>query len=132
MCAGVHVCRCGGMEVRMCAGVEVGGVEVCMYEGMPRDLFGLCMMCTLCVCVCGYMRTSMALVSMRVSRKGIFSGNFSLVMATSKQSPKSMCRIRPVRRSNMRLEGCLKVTNQNTSIITSKTMLTLGHVCMSL
>ena len=34
--------------------------------------------------------TSIALVSMRVSLKGIFSGNFSLVMATSKQSPKSM------------------------------------------
>ena len=71
----------------------------------------VCMCVCACVCVCcDY--TSMALVSMRVSRKGIFSGNFSLVMATSKQSPKSMCRIRPVRRSNIRLEGCLKLTNQ--------------------
>ena len=51
--------------------------------------------------------TSIALVSMRVSLKGIFSGNFSLVMATSKQSPKSMWRMWPVRRSNIRLEGCL-------------------------
>ena len=52
--------------------------------------------------------TSMALVSMRVRRNGIFSGNFSLVMATSKQSPKSMCRILPVSRSNIRLDGCLE------------------------
>jgi hypothetical protein len=32
------------------------------------------------------------LMSMRVKRKGIFSGNFSRLVATSKQSPKSMCR----------------------------------------
>mmetsp|Transcript_13524 Transcript_13524/g.18717 ORF Transcript_13524/g.18717 Transcript_13524/m.18717 type:complete len:209 (+) Transcript_13524:401-1027(+) len=34
--------------------------------------------------------TSIAFTNMRVSRKGIFSGNFSRCMATSKQSPKSM------------------------------------------
>ena len=38
---------------------------------------------------------SMALTSMRVSRKGIVSGNLSRRIATSKQSPKSMCRILP-------------------------------------
>ena len=52
--------------------------------------------------------TSMALVSIRVSLNGIFSGNFSLVMATSKQSPKSMWRILPVSLSSIRLEGCLE------------------------
>merc|ERR1719515_409446 len=40
-------------------------------------------------------------------RKGIFSGNFSLVIATSKQSPKSIWRIFPEFRSKRRLEGCL-------------------------
>jgi hypothetical protein len=35
--------------------------------------------------------TSMAEVSMRVSLNGIFSGNLSRCIATSKQSPKSMC-----------------------------------------
>jgi hypothetical protein len=39
--------------------------------------------------------------------KGIFSGNFSLVMATSKQSPKSMWRIFPEFLSSSRFEGCL-------------------------
>ena len=39
---------------------------------------------------------------------GIFSGNFSLLMATSKQSPKSMCIILPLSLSNMRLDGCLQ------------------------
>mmetsp|Transcript_14364 Transcript_14364/g.23705 ORF Transcript_14364/g.23705 Transcript_14364/m.23705 type:complete len:206 (+) Transcript_14364:1040-1657(+) len=40
--------------------------------------------------------TSIALTSIRVNRKGIFSGNFSRCMATSKQSPKSIWRILPV------------------------------------
>ena len=52
--------------------------------------------------------TSIALVSILVNLNGIFSGNFSRVIATSKQSPKSIWRIRPVSRSNMRLDGCLQ------------------------
>ena len=52
--------------------------------------------------------TSMALVSILVSLNGIFSGNFSLIMATSKQSPKSMWSTRPVNRSNIKLDGCLQ------------------------
>ena len=56
--------------------------------------------------------TSIALISMRVSLNGIFSGNFSLVMATSKQSPKSMCVILPLMRSNMRFDGCLKTISR--------------------
>ena len=54
--------------------------------------------------------TSIALVSILVSLNGIFSGNFSLIMATSKQSPKSMCSTRPVNRSNIKLDGCLQPT----------------------
>jgi len=57
--------------------------------------------------------TSIALMSMRVSLKGIFSGNFSLTMATSKQSPKSMWMILPLIRSNIRFEGCLKNVKKN-------------------
>ena len=58
-----------------------------------------------------YIITSMALISIRVSLKGIFSGNFSLTMATSKQSPKSICIIFPFVRSNIRLDGCLQTEN---------------------
>ena len=54
--------------------------------------------------------TSIALINILVSLKGIFSGNFSLTMATSKQSPKSMCIILPLIRSNIRFEGCLEIT----------------------
>lgn len=57
---------------------------------------------------------SIALISILVSLKGIFSGNFSLVIATSKQSPKSICRILPLRRSNIRFEGCLQRKIENT------------------
>ena len=39
--------------------------------------------------------TPIALTSMRVRRKGTVSGNLSRCIATSKQSPKSMCRILP-------------------------------------
>ena len=39
--------------------------------------------------------TSIALINMRVRRNGIFSGYLSRCIATSKQSPKSMCRILP-------------------------------------
>ena len=49
--------------------------------------------------------TSMALSIMRVSLKGTFSGNFSLFMLASKQSPKSMCSSFPEYRSSMRLDG---------------------------
>lgn len=49
--------------------------------------------------------TSIALTSMRVSRKGTRSGNLSRCMATSKQSPKSMCSTLPVRRSSIRFDG---------------------------
>mmetsp|Transcript_46151 Transcript_46151/g.74233 ORF Transcript_46151/g.74233 Transcript_46151/m.74233 type:complete len:200 (+) Transcript_46151:491-1090(+) len=51
--------------------------------------------------------TSIAFTNMRVNRKGIFSGNFSRCIATSKQSPKSMCTILPDRRLIIRLQGCL-------------------------
>mmetsp|Transcript_9780 Transcript_9780/g.19107 ORF Transcript_9780/g.19107 Transcript_9780/m.19107 type:complete len:200 (-) Transcript_9780:486-1085(-) len=50
--------------------------------------------------------TSIALMSMRVRRNGIFSGNFSRCMATSKQSPKSMWMILPLNWSRRRLHGC--------------------------
>jgi len=49
--------------------------------------------------------TSIAEVSMRVRRNGIFSGNLSRCMATSKQSPKSMCTILPENLCSMRFEG---------------------------
>ena len=51
--------------------------------------------------------TSIARTSIRVSRNGTRSGNFSLCIEASKQSPKSMCKILPLYRSNMRLLGCL-------------------------
>ena len=51
--------------------------------------------------------TSMALMSMRVRRKGTRSGTFSRFMADSKQSPKSMCMHLPVRRSKVMWLGCL-------------------------
>eukprot|EP00964_Phaeocystis_antarctica_P086805 scaffold55008_cov56-Phaeocystis_antarctica.AAC.4 len=47
----------------------------------------------------------MALTSMRVSRKGTVSGNLSRRIATSKQSPKSMCSILPEYRCSIRLDG---------------------------
>lgn len=47
--------------------------------------------------------TSMALTSILVRRKGTFSGNLSLCIATSKQSPKSIWTTRPVTRSTMML-----------------------------
>ena len=43
--------------------------------------------------------------SMRVRRKGTFSGNFYLRTATSKQSPKSICTMFPEYRWSMILEG---------------------------
>lgn len=49
--------------------------------------------------------TSIAFISMRVSLKGIFSGNFSLRIAISKQSPKSMCIIFPEYLSSMMFDG---------------------------
>lgn len=49
--------------------------------------------------------TSMAYVSMRVSRNGTRSGYFSRFIATSKQSPKSMWMILPVMRSSIRFDG---------------------------
>eukprot|EP00966_Prymnesium_polylepis_P236774 5476140-Prymnesium_polylepis.2 len=49
--------------------------------------------------------TSIALTTMRVRRKGIVSGNFSRRIATSKQSPKSMCRILPECLESIRLDG---------------------------
>lgn len=52
-------------------------------------------------------------MSILVKRNGIFSGNFSLVIATSKQSPKSMCKIFPLRRSNIKFEGCLQYKYYN-------------------
>ncbi len=52
--------------------------------------------------------TSMAFISILVSLNGILSGNFSLVIATSKQSPKSMWTIFPLILSNIKLDGCLK------------------------
>ena len=51
--------------------------------------------------------TSIARTSILVSRNGTRSGNFSLCIEASKQSPKSMCRILPLYRSNIRLLGCL-------------------------
>ena len=51
--------------------------------------------------------TSMAFLNILVNLNGIFSGNFSRNMATSKQSPKSMCNILPVSLCNIKLEGCL-------------------------
>ena len=49
--------------------------------------------------------TSIALTSIRVRRKGTVSGNFSRRIATSKQSPKSMCMILPEWRWSIRLDG---------------------------
>lgn len=51
--------------------------------------------------------TPIARVIILVSRNGTFSGNFSLCMDASKQSPKSMCSSLPEKRSSIRLEGCL-------------------------
>ena len=49
--------------------------------------------------------TSIAFTSMRVRRKGTFSGNFSRCIVTSKQSPKSMWQMDPEMRSIMMLLG---------------------------
>eukprot|EP00964_Phaeocystis_antarctica_P060702 scaffold36200_cov63-Phaeocystis_antarctica.AAC.5 len=50
--------------------------------------------------------TPMALTSMRVSRKGTFSGHLARWMATSKQSPKSMCSTLPENCSSIKLDMC--------------------------
>mmetsp|Transcript_7060 Transcript_7060/g.13910 ORF Transcript_7060/g.13910 Transcript_7060/m.13910 type:complete len:273 (+) Transcript_7060:184-1002(+) len=49
--------------------------------------------------------TSIALIIIRVNRKGTLSGNFSRFMDASKQSPKSMCNSLPLYLSSIRLLG---------------------------
>lgn len=49
----------------------------------------------------------MALTSILVSLNGTFSGNYFLILVTSKQSPKSIWTIWPVSRCIMILFGCL-------------------------
>ena len=51
--------------------------------------------------------TSIALRNILVSLNGTFSGYFSLFIATSKQSPKSICTTLPVYLYNIIFEGCL-------------------------
>lgn len=49
--------------------------------------------------------TSIAFTNILVNLNGTFSGNLSLFIATSKQSPKSICTIFPVYLYSIILEG---------------------------
>mmetsp|Transcript_11561 Transcript_11561/g.42286 ORF Transcript_11561/g.42286 Transcript_11561/m.42286 type:complete len:204 (-) Transcript_11561:7038-7649(-) len=66
--------------------------------------------------------TSIAFTSIRVSLKGTFSGYFSRCIATSKQSPKSMCVTLPLSRSTSKFDGCRspKPSKYPTMLITAK------------